>query len=157
MVATCSTTDGNGSYHGLPPQFFEEMTRCRRQKQSEVVFPCQHWQRVLFSHSKNNFLTTLTPPKNRDIHIVDVFLFIDSIYSKTIDIFIRKILKNSIFRQTCVKPAIRIKAPFCRQRSSWAPGYRRHFAGRVLAGPSVNGNILQIIYSRIPGQQQSKG
>ena len=31
-VATCSTTDGNGSYHGLAPSFFEEMTRCRRQK-----------------------------------------------------------------------------------------------------------------------------
>ena len=32
MVATCSTTDGNGSCHGLAPSFFEEMTRCRRQK-----------------------------------------------------------------------------------------------------------------------------
>ena len=31
-VATCSMTDGNGSYHGLAPSFFEEMTRCRRQK-----------------------------------------------------------------------------------------------------------------------------
>ena len=31
-VATCSTTDGNGSYHGLAPSFFEEMTLCRRHK-----------------------------------------------------------------------------------------------------------------------------
>ena len=31
-VATCSTTDGNGSYHGLVPSFFEEMIRFRRQK-----------------------------------------------------------------------------------------------------------------------------
>ena len=31
-VATCSTTDRNGSYHRLVPSFFEEMTRCRRQK-----------------------------------------------------------------------------------------------------------------------------
>ena len=31
-LATCSTTDGNGSYHGLAPSFFEELTRCRRQK-----------------------------------------------------------------------------------------------------------------------------
>ena len=31
-VATCSTTDGNGSYHGLASSFFEEMTRFRRQK-----------------------------------------------------------------------------------------------------------------------------
>ena len=30
--ATCSTTDGNDSYHGRTPLFFEEMTRCRRQK-----------------------------------------------------------------------------------------------------------------------------
>ena len=26
-VATCSTTDGNGSYHGLVPSFFKGMTR----------------------------------------------------------------------------------------------------------------------------------
>ena len=32
MVATCSTTDVNGSYYGLAPSFFEEMTCCRRQK-----------------------------------------------------------------------------------------------------------------------------
>ena len=31
-VATCSMTDANGSYHGLAPSFFEEMTCCRRQK-----------------------------------------------------------------------------------------------------------------------------
>ena len=31
-VATCSMTVGNGSYHGLAPSFFEEMTRFRRQK-----------------------------------------------------------------------------------------------------------------------------
>ena len=31
-VATCSTTDGNSSCHGLTPPFFEEMTSCRRQK-----------------------------------------------------------------------------------------------------------------------------
>ena len=30
--ATCFMTDSNGSYHGLSPSFFEEMTRCRRQK-----------------------------------------------------------------------------------------------------------------------------
>ena len=30
-VATCFMTDGNGSYHGLAPLFFEELTRCRRQ------------------------------------------------------------------------------------------------------------------------------
>ena len=30
-VATCSTTDGNDSYHKPAPSFFEEMTRCRRQ------------------------------------------------------------------------------------------------------------------------------
>ena len=28
MVATCSTTDSNGSCHGLAPSFFEEMTPC---------------------------------------------------------------------------------------------------------------------------------
>ena len=27
-VATCSTTDGNGSCHAFAPSFFEEMKRC---------------------------------------------------------------------------------------------------------------------------------
>ena len=31
-VVTCYTTDGNDSYHGFAPSFFEKMTRCRRQK-----------------------------------------------------------------------------------------------------------------------------
>ena len=31
-VATCFTTDSNGSYHELAPSFFEEMTRCWHQK-----------------------------------------------------------------------------------------------------------------------------
>ena len=31
-VATCSMTDGNGSYHGLAPSCLEEMTSCRRHK-----------------------------------------------------------------------------------------------------------------------------
>ena len=31
-VATCFTTDSNGSYHGLAPSFFEYLTCCRRQK-----------------------------------------------------------------------------------------------------------------------------
>ena len=29
-VTTCSTTDGNGSYHETAATFFDEMTRCRR-------------------------------------------------------------------------------------------------------------------------------
>ena len=32
MLATCSTTDGNGSYHGFVLSLFKEMTRCRHQK-----------------------------------------------------------------------------------------------------------------------------
>ena len=28
-VATCTTTDGNGSCHGLKPLFFDDMTGCR--------------------------------------------------------------------------------------------------------------------------------
>ena len=30
-VATCLTTNGNGSCHGLAPSFFDNMTRRRRQ------------------------------------------------------------------------------------------------------------------------------
>ena len=54
-----------------------------------LFFSCYHSQRLLFLHSKNNFLTILTPPKNRDIHIVG--FFVDSIYSKTIDIIRKQI------------------------------------------------------------------
>ena len=54
-----------------------------------TVFSYYHSQRLLFSPTKNNLSTTLTPPpKNRYIHIVECF-FVDSIYSKTIYI-IRK-------------------------------------------------------------------
>ena len=42
---------------------------------AHCFFACYHWQQLLFSHSKNNFSTTLTPPpKNRDIHIVEFVL-----------------------------------------------------------------------------------
>ena len=48
-----------------------------------------HSQRLLFSHSKNNFSTTLTPTEKPRYAYCRVF-FVDSIYSKTIDI-IKKI------------------------------------------------------------------
>ena len=92
------------------------------------LLSCYHLQRLLFSHSKNNFSTTLTPTgKPRYTYCS---FFVDSIYSKTIDI-IRKIIFFSILY---VKPAI-----------------RHHFACSVLVGPSDNDTILQIIYSRIHG------
>ena len=154
----CSAADGSDSCHAPPPSYFEEMTRCRRQKihwrwpgnpngrskfrnlglftftrsqltlrrelrgwwrLSEIaqtarcrskfrkcenvclrgqakrlekllfaatndaaidgiahcLLSCYHSQRLLFSHSKNNFSMTWTPPKDRDIHIVEI-LFI---------------------------------------------------------------------------------
>ena len=74
-------------------------------------------QRVLFSHSKNNLSTTLTPTKKPRYTYCRVF-FVDSIYSKTIDI-IRKTF-FSIFR-LCVKPAIRLTVSICRYRSSRPP------------------------------------
>ena len=52
------------------------------------LLSCYHSQRLLFSHSKNNFLTTLTPTKTPRYTYCRVFC-VDSIYSKTIDI-IRK-------------------------------------------------------------------
>ena len=37
-----------------------------------TVFSCYHWQRLLFSHSKNSISQRpWPPPKNRDIHIVE--------------------------------------------------------------------------------------
>ena len=49
------------------------------------VFSYYHLQRLLFSPTKENFSTTLTPPpKNWDIHIEE--FFVDSIFTTTIDI-----------------------------------------------------------------------
>ena len=48
------------------------------------LLSCYHSQRLLFSHSKNNFSTNLTPPKKRYTHC-RVFI-VDSICSTTIDI-----------------------------------------------------------------------
>ena len=46
-----------------------------------VFFSCYHSKRLLFSHSKNNFSTTLTPTDN-------------SIYSKTIDIMLPTVYRS---------------------------------------------------------------
>ena len=61
-----------------------------------LFFSYGHLQRLLFSPKKNNSSMTLTPPKNRDIHIEEYFLYI---------LFIAKshIIRNkyffSIFKQ----------------------------------------------------------
>ena len=47
-----------------------------------------HSQRLLFSHSKNNISTTLTPTEPRYTYCRG--FFVDSIYSKTIDIIRKK-------------------------------------------------------------------
>ena len=54
-----------------------------------VLFSAITHNRLLFSHSKNNFSTIFTPPTT-DIYKFFRVFFVDSIYSKTIDI-IRKI------------------------------------------------------------------
>ena len=53
------------------------------------LLSCYHSQRLLFSHSKNNFSTTLTP--HRKPRYTYCSFFLDSIYSKTIDIIRKKI------------------------------------------------------------------
>ena len=79
------------------------------------------WQCTLFflTITRNGFCSHIRkiiswwpwhPPKNRDIHIEDVF-YVDSIYSKNIDI-IRKKYWFPTFKQC--KTGIRITAPFCR-------------------------------------------
>ena len=49
---------------------------------------------------ENNFATTLTPPKHRDIYIVE--FFVDSIYSKTIDIRNLKTFSICNFFSICI-------------------------------------------------------
>ena len=41
-VATCSTTDGNGSCHGLSQSFFDDMSHCRHKK-SPTMTRQPHW------------------------------------------------------------------------------------------------------------------
>ena len=54
------------------------------------LLSCYHSQRLLFSHSKNNFSTTLTPTEKPRYTYCS--FFVDSIYRKTIDIIRKKIL-----------------------------------------------------------------
>ena len=56
-----------------------------------LFFFYYHSQRFMFSPTKNNFSTTLTPTKKLRNTYWRVF-FVDSIYSKTIDIVIKRIL-----------------------------------------------------------------
>ena len=112
------------------------------------LFSCYHSQRLLFSHSKNNFSTTLTPTEKPRCTYCRVFI-VDSICSTTIDI----ITNNNLFSifKLCVMPGKRLTVPICRYRSSRAAGCRYHFAGSVLAGPPANGTMLHKICSCIPG------
>ena len=59
-----------------------------------------HWQRLLFSHSKNNFSTTLTPTEKPRYTYFRVFFCRFYLLQKTIDI-IRKIIFFSIFTHMC--------------------------------------------------------
>ena len=78
-----------------------------------LFFSYYHSQRLLFSPTKNNFSMTLTSPKNRDIHIEE--FFVDSIYSKTIDIIIKIIYFFYFWTEVLfVKPGMWIMAPWCR-------------------------------------------
>ena len=47
-------------------RYYDGITHC--------FFTYYHSQRLLFSRTKNNISTTLTPPKNRDIHIGEFYL-----------------------------------------------------------------------------------
>ena len=96
-----------------------------------TVFSYYHPQRLLFSPMNNNFLTTLTLSKNRDIHIEE--FFVDSIYSKTIDIIIKKIFifyfkqceaghpDNGVILQVVFQPGRQITAPFYKKMYSRIP------------------------------------
>ena len=61
------------------------------------LLSCYHSQRLLFSHSKNNFSTTLTTTEKQRYTYCRVFI-VDSIYNTTIDIITNNIL-FSIFKQ----------------------------------------------------------
>ena len=73
---------------------------------SHCFFSYCHLQWLLFSPTKNNFSTTWTH-RNTKIYILKIF-FVDSIYSKIIDIIVKQnfflYLKN---KGLCVKPASR--------------------------------------------------
>ena len=64
------------------------LDRCYYDGIAHCVFPTII-SNGFFSFTKNNFSTTLIPPKKQNIHIEE--FFVDSIYSKTIDIVIKNI------------------------------------------------------------------
>ena len=68
------------------------------------LLSCYHSQRLLFSYSKNNFLTTLTPTEKPRYTYCRVF-FVDSIYSQTIDIIREKNIFFSISMSKAGPPA----------------------------------------------------
>ena len=62
MVATCSTTDGNGSSHRLTPSFLKERTCCRHQKHR------QRWQgRWKFHNNQNVCLRNQARPLEKHL------------------------------------------------------------------------------------------
>ena len=114
-----------------------------------VYFPAITRNGFYFHMRKIIFRWPWPPPKNRDIHIV-VF-FVDSIYSKTIDIIRKNILFLFLDRGPMCKAwhtahGINLQVSFLP-----AAAWRYHFAGSVLTRTPDNSIILQKMYSRIAG------
>ena len=77
--------------------FFLLLQRRRYDGIAHRLLSCYHSQLLLFSHSKNNFSTTLTPTDKPRYIYCRVFIIV-SIYSTTIDIITNNIL-FFIFKQ----------------------------------------------------------
>ena len=117
------------------------------------LLSCYHSQLLLFSHSKNNFSTTLTPTEKPRYTYCRVFFVDFCIYSKTINI-IRNFF--SILDMCKSGPPV----PSCKYRCSRPAGSRYRFASSVLAGlPGcrLTVSFYKKNYIRIAGWWQSKG
>ena len=83
VPARSSKTSRKNIFLLLGRRHYDDIAHC--------FFSYYHSQQVLFLPMKNKFSTTVTPPKNQEIHIEE--FFVDSIYRKTIDIM----RKNFVF------------------------------------------------------------
>ena len=108
------------------------------------LLSCYQSQRLLFSHSKNNFSTTPTPIEKPSYTYCRGF-FVDFIYSTTIDIITNNIL-FSIFKQ---RAYVYIRLAGWRYQFAYivfsirAAGWRPVFACSILSGWPAHGTLLQ--------------
>ena len=126
-VATCSTTDGNGSYHELAPSFFEEMTRCRRQKHCQRLVLLNNYRFDGFRFY--NWLPVSTIGRLARTLVLSLSLSLDLSLSLSVclHISVRRIPslatvdRQSLFRSLC--PSVSLTHTHVRSKQAHSPNF----------------------------------